>query len=458
MNASTGALKVYYCYAEQDEKLRDQLTAHLSPLRRERKLTIWLDILIQAGANWKLEVEKQLIEADVILLLISPHFMASDYCYNLQLTAALNHYEAGKVNIIPILLRPVLWEGTPIKRLPLILPTTRLPVTLWRNRDEAFKNIAIGIRDVVQAKLSSRRSLPVDEMDVLNQLGEAVLVTRCPLCGTPNRIGARFCKKDGTDLTSSSIIVAPKPLSPLQSKEKWIQEGQLFFGQKQYADALAAYEQALLLDPCFASAYFCKGNVLYLVGRHAEALAAYEQALRFNPDSAATHCHKGHVLRHLSRYPEALAAYEQALQHGSLDVCAHAWSGKGHIFYGLKQYAEALAAFEHSSQLSPSYAEPHVGKGNVLHVLQQYSEAITAYEQASQLDSHYAAPYFFKGNVFYDLKQYAEALAAYEQALKIDPRYAAAYHGKGRVYETLGIEEEAKVAFGKAADLNSTSL
>ena len=170
MNASTGALKVYYCYAEQDEKLRDQLTAHLSSLRRERKLTIWLDVLLLAGADWKLEVEKQLKQADIILLLISSDFMASDYCYNLQLSAALNHYEAGKVDIIPILLRPVLWEGTPIKKLPLILPTSKLAVTLWPNRDEAFKNIAIAIRDVIQAKLSSSRSLPADEMAVLKVL------------------------------------------------------------------------------------------------------------------------------------------------------------------------------------------------------------------------------------------------------------------------------------------------
>jgi TIR domain len=164
MNASIGILKVYYCYAEEDEELRNQLTAHLSPLRRERKLTIWLDVLVQAGADWKLEVEKHLKEADLILLLISSGFMASDYCYNLQLTAALNHYEAGKVEIIPILLRPVLWEGTPIKRLPLILPTTKLPVTLWPNRDEAFVNVASAIRDLIQVKLLSNPSVPINEI------------------------------------------------------------------------------------------------------------------------------------------------------------------------------------------------------------------------------------------------------------------------------------------------------
>ena len=447
---------MYYCYAEQDEKLRDQLTAHLSSLRRERKLTIWLDVLLLAGADWKLEVEKQLKQADIILLLISSDFMASDYCYNLQLSAALNHYEAGKVDIIPILLRPVLWEGTPIKKLPLILPTSKLAVTLWPNRDEAFKNIAIAIRDVIQAKLSSSRSLPADEMAVLNQFGEAVLVTQCPQCGTPNRIGAKFCTNDGTDLASSKMIVIPKPAPPLRTKEMWIKEGQLLYGEKQYADALAAYEQALLLDPHHATAYFFKGNVLYMLEQYSEALVAYEQSSQFNPNYAAAHCHKGHTLRHLQRHPEALAAYEQSLQLGSLEVRAHAYNGKGRVFFDLKQYSEALAAYEQASQLNPNYAEPHLNKGNVFHDLKQYTDALAAYEQASRLDSHYTAPYFFKGNIFYDLKQYSEALAAYEQALRIDSHYAAAYHGKGRVYEILGLEEEAKAAFGKAASFKST--
>src|SRR5215469_3632365 len=113
MSISSNIVKVYYCYAKgakEDEDLRDQLTAHLTPLRRARKLTIWFDVQIQAGSDWKLEVEKQLKEADLILLLVSADFIQSDYCYNLQLTQALNHYEAGKVEIVPILLRSVLWE------------------------------------------------------------------------------------------------------------------------------------------------------------------------------------------------------------------------------------------------------------------------------------------------------------------------------------------------------------
>jgi len=457
MNSNPGVLRVYYCYAKEDEDLRNQLTAHLSPLRRARKLTIWFDVEILPGSDWKLEVEKHLKEADLILLLVSPAFMLSDYCYNLQLTQALNHYEAGKVEIIPILLRPVLWEETPIKRLPLILPTSQFPVMLWSNRDEAFRNVAAAIRDLIQTKLHGHRRVPAGEMAVLSQLGEAVLTTRCPQCGTPNRIGAKFCTKDGTDLLSCQMIVAPKPLPALRTKEEWIEDGRRFAEQRLYADALAAYEQALLIDPHYALAYFYKGHVLYGLQQYTTALIAYEQAARFNSGAAAPHCYRGHTLRHLQRYTEALAAYRQALQGGSPKISAAAFNGQGRVLSDLKRSLEALAAYEQAIQVNPRYAEPYVNKGIVLHDLNRHTEALAAYEQASRLDPRYSAPYFYKGNVLVDLKQYQEALAVYEQALQIDPSYAAAYHGKGRVYEILGLEEEAKEAFGKAASLSTRS-
>jgi tetratricopeptide (TPR) repeat protein len=354
MNTHINPLKVYYCYAEEDEELRNQLTAQLSPLRREKKLTIWLDVLIQAGSDWKLEVEKHLHEADLILLLISASFMASDYCYNLQLTTALNRYEAGKVEIIPILLRPVLWEETPIKRLPLILPTSKLPITLWSNRDEAFMNVVIAIRDLIQAKLLSNRQATAHEIAVLDQLGESVLRTQCPQCGMYNRIGAKFCTKDGIDLLSGHMNVVPKPLPPLQTKEMWVKEGLSFAGQKQYADALAAYEQALLLDPRFATAYFYKGHILYTLQQYPAALVAYEQATRLSPKSAAPHCHKGHTLRHLQRYSEALVAYEQAIQLGSHEICAAAYDGKRSVYEKLGLGEEAKAAFAKAVSLNPT--------------------------------------------------------------------------------------------------------
>lgn len=360
MSKNSQIIKIYYCYArgaKEDEDLRDQLTAHLAPLRRARKLTIWFDVQIQPGSNWKLEVENHLKDADLILLLISADFMNSDYCYNLQLTTALNHYEAGKVEIIPILLRSVLWEETPIKRFPLILPTSRLPITLWPNRDEAFTNITAAIRDLIQSKLASKRPISPSEMITLDQLGDTVLMIRCPQCSNPNRIGARFCTKDGVDLLASQMIITSKPVLVQRTGEDWVKDGRLFMERRLYADALAAYEQALLLNPHFATAHFYKGQVLYALQQYPAALVAYEQAARYSPNSAAPYCHKGDTLRHLQRYEDALDAYEQAVQIGSREVKAAAYNGKRRAYELLGREEDAKDAFKNAVSLNPTLSK-----------------------------------------------------------------------------------------------------
>ena len=434
MNANTNPLKVFYCYAQEDAELRNQLTMHLTPLRRERKLTLWLDTMILAGTDWKVEVEEQFKEADIILLLISPDFMHSDYCHNLQVKA-LNHHEAGKVDIIPILLRPVLWENSPIERLPRILPSTKLEVTLWPNRDEAFKNIAIGIRDFIQAKLSSSRSWPSKEVEKLDQLGASIHEIQCPQCGTPNRIGAKFCKKDGADLISSNMIVLPKPMPPLLTRDHWLEKAKNLYQQGKLIDAVAAYEQALRLDPYYANAHYRKGNVLYALKQYPEALAAYEQVLQLDPSCNGAHLNKGNVLYALKQYPEALLAYEQTLRldPGNTNACFN----KGNVLYALKRYTEALVAYEQALRLNSRDADAYFNKGNVLYALKRYTEALTAYEQVLRLNSKDADAYLNKGNVLYALKQYPEALAAYEHALQLNPKDTDACFNKGNVFFTL---------------------
>jgi tetratricopeptide (TPR) repeat protein len=454
MSADADIIKVYYCYAKEDEELRNRLTAHLSPLRRARKLTIWFDHLVQPSSNYQMEVEEQLKKADLILLLITPDFFASDYCDKL-LSLALNQYEAGRVDIVPILLRPVLWKETSVKDLPLILPTSELEVTLWLNQDEALKNIAAAIRDLIQARLAGRRKLSADEVQILQECGEPVLLSRCPVCGAANRIGAKFCTKDGIDLLSSRAIITPLPVPPQRTPEEWVREGQRLARQEHYADALAAYEQALLLDAHYVLAFFYKGHVLYRLRKYNQALACYEQAARLAPGSPEPLCYQGHALRHLQRYSEALDTYEQALGRATGKISAAAWSGKGHIYYEQKSHKEALDAYEQAVRADPDSAEPYLGQGRTLYDLQRYDEALAACEQAARLDDLYAAPHFYRGNVLFVLWHYKEALEAYDAALQRNPSYGPAYHGKGRVYKELGLSKEAQAAFDRAARLNS---
>jgi DNA-binding transcriptional ArsR family regulator len=146
---SPKALKIFYCYAREDKMLRDELGKHLKPLRRAGLIDDWCDQQIQAGKEWEKEIEHRLKEADVILLLVSPDFFNSDYCYTKEMQRALEMHKVGRTHVIPILLRPVTWERTPIAQLQ-VLPSGGKAVTSWQNPDEAFYDVAQGLFEVVK--------------------------------------------------------------------------------------------------------------------------------------------------------------------------------------------------------------------------------------------------------------------------------------------------------------------
>ncbi len=145
----TNGIKVFCAYSHQDEALRDHLENHLSSLKRRGVISVWHDRKIGAGGEWEKEIHQHLNTSDIILLLISSDFLTSDYCYNIEMNRAVERHNAGEACVIPIILRPVDWEEEAISKLQ-TLPRNAKPVTLWKNQDEAFTNIARGIKKVVE--------------------------------------------------------------------------------------------------------------------------------------------------------------------------------------------------------------------------------------------------------------------------------------------------------------------
>jgi len=115
------------------------------------QITEWHDRDIQAGTNWEREIEVHISMASIILLLVSPDFINSDYCYGVEMQRALARHRSGEAYVIPIILRPVHWERTPLGTLQALPPEGR-PITRWSDRDEAFWNVAAGIPPQVSPK------------------------------------------------------------------------------------------------------------------------------------------------------------------------------------------------------------------------------------------------------------------------------------------------------------------
>lgn len=145
----TGAIEVFYSYSHKDYSFVDDLVMHLTMLKRQNFITHWFDRNIDAGKNFETEIAPHLNNAPIILLLVSPAFLASKYCYEDEMTIAMERHKDNKARVIPIILRPCEWDKTPFGKLK-ALPKDGKPITLWSNRDEAFLDVAKGIRTVVE--------------------------------------------------------------------------------------------------------------------------------------------------------------------------------------------------------------------------------------------------------------------------------------------------------------------
>lgn len=142
-------IEVFLSYAHKDEVLLNDLVTHLKVLRRQGFIKPWSDRQISPGTDFVQEIDKYLKTAQIILLVISPDFIASDYCYLVEVKQAVRRHRRGEARVIPVLLRPVYWKKAPFGRLE-PLPTNYVPITSWPNRDEAFFAVAEGIRQVAE--------------------------------------------------------------------------------------------------------------------------------------------------------------------------------------------------------------------------------------------------------------------------------------------------------------------
>lgn len=138
---------VFYCYSHKDERFRVQLETQLALLKRQGVIVDWHDRRIEAGRQWSKEIDRHLEMSQIILLLISADFLASDYCYQREMERALGKDRAGDACVIPIILRPVEWHAAPFSHLQ-ALPENGKAITRWRNRDEAWTHVVRGIRVV----------------------------------------------------------------------------------------------------------------------------------------------------------------------------------------------------------------------------------------------------------------------------------------------------------------------
>jgi tetratricopeptide (TPR) repeat protein len=390
-------VKIFFCYAHEDEDLLNKLKRHLWPLQRQGLIAVWHDREILPGENWEQTIDLHLSTADLFLLLISPDFMASDYCFGKEMQQALARHKAGTCRVVPILLRPTFWEDAPFRDIQL-LPTDARPITLWPDRDLAYQNVVTEISRII-------KDLPISLQTKEEGLKEVL---------PDEDVALRDLKRYEQSLALYQDLI----MHHWNDAFSHTQKGVALNGLRRYQEALDAFETAILIDSRYAHAYFGKGDTLLSLKRYEEALAAYEQAIRLDPNFHPALSSISVVLIRLKRFKEALSACEQDVRLFPNSAVTH--NNKGVALNGLRRYQEALPAFEYAIRLDPKLANAYRGKGDTLHGLKRYEEALAAYEQAIRLDPYYVDAYKGKSNALHSLKRHQEAKQAYEKAHLIE--------------------------------------
>ena len=172
------AVTLIFCYDQADKDMAATLRKHLSLLERNGRITIWDYSNIIPGSEWEREIKTHLDEAQIILLLISKSFIASDYCSRVEMQRALERHDREEASVIPVILRPVYWQEPPLDKLQ-ALPDNGKPISRWPTLDDGYANVAAGIVRVLEywdtrglsAPVAARREALIAQFD---QLIEAV--------------------------------------------------------------------------------------------------------------------------------------------------------------------------------------------------------------------------------------------------------------------------------------------
>jgi len=157
-------VSLFYSYAHEDEPLRDELAGHLKILERRGLIQAWHDRQIRPGQAWDQAIDQHLSAADLVLLLISKDFIGSDYIWGVELAQAMHRQQAGQCEVVPIIVRAVDLDPSDAEDLPFLklqgLPPDLKPVTSWENRDEAWTQVAKGLRSTVNAIRARKPAAP----------------------------------------------------------------------------------------------------------------------------------------------------------------------------------------------------------------------------------------------------------------------------------------------------------
>ncbi len=153
-------MKVFFSYSHLDEPIRNQLEVHCAMLKRNGEIEAWHDRRILGGEVFDGVIKHELEQAGIILLLVSPHFLNSDYCFSVEMTRAIERGKNGSAHVLPIIAEECDWLSSPLSKLK-ALPSDGKPLSKHANVNDGYLEIVQEIRKIIGHR-QERSKLPAD--------------------------------------------------------------------------------------------------------------------------------------------------------------------------------------------------------------------------------------------------------------------------------------------------------
>ncbi|MCC6585447.1 MAG: TIR domain-containing protein [Bryobacterales bacterium] len=351
-------LRIFVSYSHADDAWREAVVIWLAQLKNEGLIDLWHDRRITGGQEWAGQIDDNLDNAEIILLLVTPNFLASAYCNDIEMTRALERHAKGEARVIPIILTPADWKTSRFAKLQ-VFPKDGKPVVDWPTKDHGLANAIEGLRNVInELRRPQPAPLPIPIPPPVRrfarhwywllaalltgiltyawwrlqsnhiQAGEALLdIGRYQPASAPFNNALRWNPWNGRAQTGLAVIKLDQlkrsdpvfyqqELKQLRANNPTNPYFALFEGDRLLANgdptrAMELYDQAALLRPQYAEAHFQKGILNDKLGRRRQALLDFQKAKDLSP---ATPRYLNNLAdQHFKRgeYPDALRLYGQ---------------------------------------------------------------------------------------------------------------------------------------------------
>ena len=237
-----------------------------------------------------------------------------------------------------------------------------------------------------------------------------------------------------------------------KTSEQWLQSGNKYFRQEEYAAAVQYYDRAINLNPGFAEAYNNRGIAKAKLGQYEAAITDYDKAINLNPRFAEAYLNRGSTKGNLEQHEAAVTDFDMGINLNQEDAIAY--HNRGVTKAKLGQYEAAITDYDIAINLNQEDATAYYNRGSAKDKLGQYGVAITDYDKAINLNPRFAEAYNNRGSVKDKLGQYEVAITDYDKTISLNPEYAVAYYNRGITKVKLEQYEAAITDYDKAIDLN----